>query len=151
MRRWLEALTLGLGGLAVLFVGLDRLAPRLSAQRGQYEPIGCVVTVSTATTIQAVGPPCDGRADGTSIYITDVFFSASATGIGADAFPTLKFGTGTTCGTGTTVFWGVVTAAAFAVPQALATPMRIPATNDICWISSTAGSKFLLLAGYRAP
>jgi hypothetical protein len=41
------------------------------------------------------------------MYITDIEFgsSAAAATFTADTFPTLKYGTGTTCGTGTTVFW----------------------------------------------
>jgi hypothetical protein len=111
----------------------------------------CTVTVSTATTLQAVGGSCAAPGAGLSLYVTDVLFSASASGIAADAFPTLKYGTGGTCGTGTAVFWGALTAAAVVAEETLATPIKIPANNEICWISSTAGSKFVVLTGYIAP
>jgi hypothetical protein len=89
---------------------------------------------------------------GLSIYITDIMFSASATGIAADAFPTLKYGTGGTCGTGTTVFWGALTAATnFRTSDNFNTPIKIPANNEICWITTTAGSKFIVLSGFIAP
>lgn len=117
------------------------------AQTNRGEPFRCVVTVSTATTIQAVGAPCNA-VPGQVLNITDIFFSASATGIAADAFPTLKYGTGTTCGTGTTIFWGALSAAAFVTPQTFQTPIRLPANVDVCWISSTAGSKFLVISGF---
>lgn len=117
-------------------------------------PMTCVVTVSTATTIQALtagGCATELRERTSALYITDLLFSASATGIAADAFPTLKYGTGTTCGTGTSIIWGALSAAAFVVPQQFRTALRVPPANDLCWISSTAGSKFIVLSGYYAP
>jgi hypothetical protein len=113
--------------------------------------IRCTVAVSTATTIQAFGGSCAAPGAGLSIYITDIMFSSSASGIAADAFPTLKYGTGGTCGTGTTVFWGALTAAAIVVQDNRTTPIKIPANNEVCWITSTAGSKFIVLGGYIAP
>lgn len=111
----------------------------------------CTVTVSTATTIQAVGGSCVAPGAGLSLYVTDINFAASASGVAADAFSTLKYGTGGTCGSGTTVFWGALSAAANISIQQLQTPIKIPANNEICWINSTAGSKFLVLNGYIAP
>lgn len=125
----------------------------LQAQGPKGDNFSCVVTVSTATTLQAVGGKCIAPGAGLSLYVTDVLFASNAQAIAADAFPTLKYGTGGTCGTGTTVFWGGMAAAA--VQQSLisnmTTPIRIPANNEICWIDSTAGSKFLVLNGYIAP
>ncbi len=113
----------------------------------------CTVAVSTATTIQAVGGSCAAPGAGLSLYITDILFSTNAAGIAADSFNTLKYGTGGTCGTGTTVFWAAFTAAATqaAAQQSLATPIKIPANNEICWINTTAGSKFLVISGFIAP
>lgn len=138
-----------LGALTGL-IASSRSVP-VAAQLGAGEPFSCVVTVSTATTIQAVGGKCAAPGPGLAHTITDVFFSASASGIAADAFPTLKYGTGTTCGTGTTVFWGALTANEFVRPHAMTTPITLPANVDICWISSTAGSKFLVINGVIKP
>lgn len=110
----------------------------------------CVVTVSTATTLQAVGGSCAAPGAGLSLYVTDVFFSASASGIAADAFPTLKYGTGGTCGTGTAVFWQALTAAAIVTQDNRSIPIKIPANNEICWITSTAGSKAIQISGFIA-
>lgn len=112
--------------------------------------VRCTVTTSTATVITAVGGSCAAPGAGLSLYITDIEFSASASGIAADAFPTLKYGTGGTCGTGTTVFWGALTAAAIRAEKSFATPVKIPANNEVCWITSTAGSKFIVITGYIA-
>lgn len=116
-------------------------------------PIRCVVTVSTATTLQAVGGNCLAPGPQQSIYITDILFATNAAGIAADSFNTLKSGTGGTCGTGTAVIWGAFTTAATqaTVVENLKTPIRVAANNEICWINSTAGSKFLVINGYVGP
>ena len=112
----------------------------------------CTVTVSTATTIQAVGGSCAAPGASLSLYITDIHFATSAAaGTAADSFPTLKYGTGGTCGTGTVVFWGALTTANSTVVNNLSTPIKIPANNEVCWIMTTAGSKFIVLEGYIAP
>lgn len=132
-----------------LLVGL--LSPPSHAQlRG--DPIGCTVTVSTATTITAVGGACAAR-PGMALNVTDILFATNAGGIAADSFDTLKYGTGTTCGTGTTVFWGAMTTAATqtTVFHHFTTPIRLPQNVDVCWINSTAGSKFLVITGYYTP
>ena len=111
----------------------------------------CVVTVSTATTIQAVGGSCAAPGAGLSLYVTDIYFTASASGIAADAFPTLKYGTGGTCGTGTAVFWQNLSAAAVTAVDNRSIPIKIPANNEICWITTTAGSKAIQISGFIAP
>lgn len=132
----------------LLFVLILCAAPAFAQER-----IECVVTVSTATTLQAVGGNCVAPGAGKSIYVTDILFATNAAGIAADSFNTLKYGTGGTCGTGTTVWWGAMTTAATqsTVIQQFKTPFKIPANNEICWINSTAGSKFLVINGYVGP
>jgi hypothetical protein len=113
----------------------------------------CTVAVSTATTLTAVGGSCAAPGASLSLYVTDILFASNAQAIAADAFPTLKYGTGGTCGSGTTVFWGAFQPAATQATtvQRFVTPLKIPANNEICWINSTAGSKFIVLSGYIAP
>lgn len=114
--------------------------------------ISCVVTVSTATTLTAVGNSCAAPGAGLSIYVTDVAFGSSAASTtAADSFPTLKYGTGGTCGTGTAVWWQALTAANTTFAQTVKTPVKIPANNEICWIHSVAGSKTIQLNGFIAP
>lgn len=119
------------------------------AQTVPGEPFSCVVTVSTATTITAVGGACAAQ-QGRVLNITDILFSANAGAIAADTFNTLKYGTGTACGTGTTVFWGAMATAATqqTVIQSFRTPIKLPSNVDVCWINSTAGSKFIVITGY---
>lgn len=135
----------------------DYTAPSLDAYGATFvrsdhpNRIRCTTVTSVATVITAMGGSCAAPGAGLSIYITDILFDASAAGIAADAFPTLKFGTGGTCGTGTTVFWGALSAAAVSKNEHLVTPIKITANNEVCWISSTAGSKFITILGYIAP
>lgn len=135
--------------LAVALVGMWPKPQVAEAQQLQGQPFNCVVTVSTATTIQAVGGDCAATA-GFVHYVTGVNFSTNAGGIAADSFNTLKYGTGGTCGTGTTIWWGAMSPAATQAQtgEAFTSPVRIPASNELCWINSTAGSKFLTITGY---
>lgn len=112
----------------------------------------CTVTVSTATTVQAVGGDCAARNDSLKHYITGITASSSAAaGTAADSMMTLKYGTGTTCATGETVFWLALQAANTTVVDRFLTPIRIPAANDLCWINTTAGTKTWVITGYLAP
>lgn len=135
----------------------DYAAPALDAYSAQFtrqdhpNRIRCVVTVSTATTLQAVGGSCAAPGAGLSIYITDVNFQSSASGIAADAFATLKSGTGGTCGAATAVIWQALSAAANITVDNLSTPIKVAANSEVCWINTTAGSKALQIGGYIAP
>lgn len=113
---------------------------------GRKDGFNCIVTVSTATTLTA---GCSAVAGNRAMYITDIEFGSSvASTTAADSFPTLKFGTGTTCGTGTTVFWQAMTGANVTAVTTLTTPIKIPKGNDVCWIHSVAGSKTLQIHGF---
>lgn len=141
-------------GLLLALLALALPASAQSPPFGHGGPrIHCVVTISTATTLTAVPAPCTAPGAGLSLYITDILFSTNAGAIAADSFNTLKYGTGGTCGTGTTVVWGAMATAAVqtTVVQNLGTAIKIPANNELCWINSTAGSKFLTIDGYIAP
>lgn len=143
MKRW---------SFALLVVGL--CSPRLAqAQTQTGVPFQCVVTISTSTSLAAVGGSCTGVEPGMSLYLTDILFATNAGAIAADTFNTLKYGTGSACGTGTAVLWGAMTVAATqsTVIQSFKTPLKVPPANDLCWINSTAGSKFLVITGFKAP
>jgi hypothetical protein len=115
-------------------------------------PINCVVPVSTATTIQAVAAGCAAPGAGLSIYITDIEFgSSAASGTAADSFPTLKSGTGGTCGTATAVIWQALTAANTTQIANLSQPIKVAVNSEVCWIMSTAGSKTIQIHGFIAP
>jgi len=133
---------LGLLALAALVTVPLQAQPR-------FEPIRCVVTVSTATTVQAVGGDCAAQV-GRALFITDILSVTNAGGIAADSYNTLKYGTGTVCGTGTTVIWFALTPAATqtTVIDNSTYPIRLPQNVDLCWINTSAGSKAWVIKGY---
>jgi hypothetical protein len=134
---------------AIAWVVLFITALVLTAQttvNGRKDGFNCVVPVSTATTLTAA---CSAIAGNRAMYITDIEFGSSvASSTAADSFPTLKFGTGTTCGTGTTVFWQAMTAANTTAVTTLTTPIKVPKGNDVCFIHSVAGSKTVQIHGF---
>lgn len=116
---------------------------------GRKDGFNCVVGVSTATTLQAVGGACASPSATRPIYVTDIEFGSSAAGsTAADSFPTLKYGSGTTCGTGTTIFWQAMVTANGNIIANLTMPIKVPKGNDLCWIMSTAGSKTIQIHGF---
>lgn len=138
---------------------LASLPVRVHAQTGTtslgLNSINCVVTVSTATTLQEVGGNCLApTTTGQRLYITDIIFGANADAIAAGTFMTLETGTkvSTACDTNPAVIWQGFAPAATqqSVVQDLTTPMRLPANSELCWIDSTAGSKVLSVNGYIA-
>ena len=87
-----------------------------------------------------------------SLYVTDVRFGTSAAaGTAADSFPTLKSGTGGTCGTATAVVWSALTTANSTVVDNMTTPLKLATVHELCWIMTTAGSKTLVVNGFIAP
>lgn len=133
--------------LAILWA----ICPSLIAQPQTGQSFRCTVEASTATTAQALGGDCNGVV-GLAHYVTDIIASSSAAaGTTADSMMTLEYGTGTTCGTGTTRFWLALQGANTSIVQSFKTPIRIPDGNDMCWIMSTAGTKTLVITGYIAP
>lgn len=143
MRR----LTILAGVIVALVVILVIILPAQTVTNGHRDGFNCVVAVSTATTLTAA---CPAIATNRAMFITDIEFgsSAAAATFSADTFPTLKYGTGTTCGTGTTVFWQSMIGATGEVISNLQTPIKVPKGNDVCFIMSTAGSKTVQLHGF---
>lgn len=129
--------------LAVLFLVIT---PAI----GQNQ-VHCVVEASTATSITAVGGDCAGEV-GLSHFIESITASSSAAaGTSADSMLTLKYGTGTTCGTGTTIVFIALSEANTTVGAVFPEPIRIPPENDLCWIHSVAGTKTWVINGRSGP
>lgn len=119
---------------------------------GHPNAIHCNVAVSTATTLTAVGGSCAAPGAGLSIYITGINFGSSvASSTAADAFPTIKSGTGGTCGSSTAVVWSAMTEANTTTTYTPTTPIRVAANSELCWIHSVAGSKVINITGFIAP
>lgn len=152
-REFLLTVCLGLiGGWLIGAAIIHFEAPiTVHAQSSLGQPFHCTVEVSTATTLTAVPGDCVAQV-GRALNVTAVNFSTNAAGITADSFNTLKFGSGTTCGTGTTIFWTAFTPAATQAQSGevlpVGTAIGLPRGNGICWINSTAGSKTLTIDGF---
>lgn len=131
---------------------LASIGPPSHAQQLRGLPVSCTVAISTATAQTAVGGDCAAK-PGLTLWITDINFSTNAAGIASGSFNSLVYGTGSACATGTVLFWAAMTPAATqaTVIQSFATPMRLPANVDLCWINSSAGTKFAVITGYYTP
>jgi len=106
--------------------------------------------LSTATTLTEIKA---APGAGLSLYITDisVYNSALSTAT-ADAHPTLKFGTGANCATGTTTFWRMMNGVTFTgSEQTFLTPIKLTANNALCFITSVAGTRVWNISGFTAP
>ena len=92
--------------------------------------VGAAINISTATTTQLVAP-----AAGKTIYVTGMTMMAAATDN-----VTLEYGTGTNCGSGTTVISGampLLTGSGFAQGDGVAPIFPpIPASNALCVVTS---------------
>jgi len=109
-----------------------------------------VNTLSTATTLTEIKA---APGAGLSLYITDIsVYNSVLSTATADAHPTLKFGTGTNCGTGTTTFWRMMNGVAFdGIEQSFLTPIKLTANNALCFITSVAGTRVWNISGFTAP
>lgn len=142
MRRILYALALVL-----------LLATPTSAQQQVGQLQTCqVINTSTATLVAFVGAGCVGRETQVAFFITDIVASASVVATTtADQQLTLKYGTGTNCGTGTVVLWSAYNLAFDPVAVNLTTPLKVPGGQDLCWMHAATGSKTFIVRGYLGP
>jgi hypothetical protein len=112
----------------------------------------CIVVNSTATILTAFGGQCIAPPVGLSLHITSITASASViSSTTADNYPSVKYGTGGTCGTGTTTAWSAFTLALDAKHADFPTAIKIPALNELCWMHAAAGNKTFIVTGYLAP
>lgn len=88
------------------------------------------ISVSSATTTSLVAP-----VTGTSIYICGFYISS----VGGTS--TLEYGTGATCGTGTTTLTGAFAAATtVSLYPATSELLNVPTSNRLCLLSGTSTS-----------
>jgi len=134
--------------LFVLIFGSASMVQAQSVAPERRNIMTCSTFVSTATTLTEL-TGCAVEA-GTTYYITDIVFASSViSATAADSQLTIKYGTGTACATGTTVAWVASNLAHTTVTSSLQTPIRIPKGNALCWIDSPAGTKSVLVVGYK--
>lgn len=114
-----------------------------------WDPLFVTSGLSTATTLtQLVAAP----GAGVSIYITGWKCSASVAATAtADQQCTLKYGTGTNCGTGTTYVDGCFQIANGGCAESMSMPLKVPANNALCWVHAATGSKITRVNYFLAP
>lgn len=135
--------------LIVTMLLIPALASAQAVKPHERQIISCYVSASTATTLTAVGGSCAAPGASVRLYITDVVFGASAaSSTTADSAFTLKYGTGGTCGSGTTSIAGAPNAANTTVVIPLQAPLILPKNNELCWIHSVAGTKWAIINGF---
>lgn len=111
----------------------------------------CQVSNSGAAILTAFGGSCVAPGAGLSIYVTDIVASSTViSSTTADNYLEIKYGTGGTCGTGTTVVWSAYNLAFQPVVSGLTTPIKIPANNELCWMD-VVGNKSFVITGFIAP
>jgi ABC-type transport system involved in cytochrome c biogenesis permease subunit len=139
-------------GLWALVGVLPPLPVAAQAPRGQ--PILCTVINSALTALTAftTTATCPQATPGQAMYITDISASSSAISTATtDQYLSVKYGTGTNCGTGTTSVWAGYTLTFTTIPVDFNTPIRVPANNDLCWMHAATGSKHFIVTGYVGP
>lgn len=123
------------------------LGPYYKAPAGTFVSSG----LSTATALtQLIAAP----ASGISIHIKAIHMSASvASTTTTDQQLTLKYGTGSNCGTGTTYLWGSFSPAngGFTISFSPGVDIQLPAANALCWIHAAAGSKIVNVLYFLGP
>lgn len=90
---------------------------------------------------------------GLAFYITGYSWSSSIISTTAN-FMELRYGTGGTCGTGTTAWYRGFIPAAFnsiANGDVGAIPIRVATNNEVCFIHASAGTRLINITGYVAP
>lgn len=117
--------------LALLVIPLLLLASPVAAATAPAADSSVAINVSTATTTQLVALSAGKR-----IYITS--FDVIAAGTGNIGF---VYGTGSSCGTGTTALTGtynLVAQAGIAIGTGLGSVLVVPAGNALCVTTSAA-------------
>lgn len=125
--------------LLLALVGCCFVLPARAQFVGPVPATGASVTFSAVTAITQIIPAITGQ----RIYLTNITIHPAATSV-----VTLSYGTGTNCGTGTTVFYGPATfqagesvydgngaGAIFAVPVSNAVCITIATAVAPGWIS----------------
>lgn len=136
--------------LALLGTLLLWPVPLLAQQGVPGPPVLCTVVNTSTTTLVAFGDPCVSRDPQVAIYITEITASSSViSSTSADVALELKYGTGTNCGTGTTLLWAAYSLALDPIHASFRTPLKVPAGKDLCWMHAGTGSKTFIISGYQ--
>jgi hypothetical protein len=108
----------------------------------------CRLTTSATTSTAITG--CTAPGAGLSLYITDISVYGDVA-VTATAAASVQYGTGGTCGAGTTVVYSCQHTATAGCEAHLVTPIKAVANNEVCVLDASVGTKFISIVGYIAP
>ncbi len=108
----------------------------------------CRLTTTATTSTAITG--CAAPGAGLSIYITDINIMGGVANA-ATAAASIQYGTGGTCGTGTTVVFDCQHAATSGCTANLSTPIKAAANSEVCLLDAAVGTKFAAISGFIAP
>jgi hypothetical protein len=152
-------------GVAILMVRKDTNAVLTSAD-GDYvataadnygvqsvswrHPNAIRCTISSTATTSTLVTGCAAPGAGLSIYITSIAWSSSIISTTVN-FMRIQSGTGGTCGVSTDVLYDGYTAAAFGGAGFLtATPIKVQANEEVCFVHAAAGTRLVNMTGFIA-
>jgi hypothetical protein len=121
---------------------------RLLVNTSHLNRFSCTLTTTATTSTVITG--CTAAGAGLSRYITDISYSSSVISTTANKF-VLQYGTGASCGTGTTVVHRAMTLAFTWGVWPMQTPLKLAANTDLCILHAAAGTKDVTIQGYIAP
>jgi len=105
---------------------------------------------TTTATASTVVTGCAAPGAGLSRYITNIQIGGGVA-VGATAPAIAQYGTGSSCGTGTTVVYRCYHAATAQCDTALLVPIKLGANSDLCILDAATGTKSINVTGYIAP
>lgn len=146
-----RAVLVGLGALLLTVTALTAQHVRpVQGNEGwaAVNRVTCRLTTAATTSTAITG--CTAPGAGLSLYVTDIsVYGGVATG--ATAAASVQYGTGGTCGSGTTVVYDCQHAATAGCEAHFVTPRKAAANAELCVVDATVGTKFVNVSGYIAP
>lgn len=108
----------------------------------------CRLTTTATTSTLITG--CAAPGANLHLYIKDISIMGGVA-VGATAAASIQYGTGGSCGTGTTVVYDCQHTATSGCSMNFAEPIRVAANSEICILDATVGTKFVTISGYIGP
>ena len=137
--------------IVTMSMGLGAVSVQAQIRPEDRTMFRCLANASTATTLTALGGECAAPGAGRAFYITDITVGSSVvSGTAADSGPTIKYGTGGSCGTGTVTLWSTSIIANDTRTVQFSVPLKAARNNELCWMDTPAGTKWITVTGYIA-
>ena len=134
--------------LALLLPAIVHTAPGILWDNSRSTWFYCTMSSTAVVLTEITG--CGVLTTGQTRYITSIQVSSSINSTTVN-FLTLQFGTGATCGTGTTTFWqGQTGQGSTNNPLTFETPIKTAANAALCFVNPGVGTRYINIQGYIA-